>query len=198
MKKTVLIVISMMFCAMGFCKPDKRIIEWNGKSWVLNTKKSKVEKLNGTKNECGEGIYFLSEEETFKRFLVDSDYNKLSDKEFMHVGFFSGGKTVVSGYQEEKYKTDRIYDVVTDTVSEPLQNLWVYCAFVEGLGAFSFKNKKNELKAVLLDLNLNNVTGLEFDEFCELDFAKMVWHFRKGTEDYYVDKYGKIKKEKFN
>lgn len=194
MKKTVFVAIGLMFCVTAFCKPIKRFVEWDGNNWILNTRKSKVEKLKGSKYDCGEGIFFLYEDGTYKRFLVDSDYNKLSDKDFKHVGLFSNGKTVVSGYQEEQYETDRIYDVVTDTVSEPLQNLWVYCAFVKNLGAFSFKNKNGELKAVLCDLDLKNVTGWEFDEFCELDFSKTIWHFKKDGKDYFIDQNGEFKK----
>lgn len=193
MKKTVCVLISIMFCFAGFCKPvANRKVEWNGRSWILNDKESKVENLKGSKIDCGEGVYFLYEENSCKRFLVDVNNNKLSDKDFMHVGHFSEGKTIVSGYGEERYETDRIYDISTDTVSESLPNLWVYCAFVKNLGAFSYRNKNGELKAVLLDLNLKNVVGMEFDEFYELDFEKTIWHFKEKGKDYYIDSSGKF------
>lgn len=193
MKKTVLILVGLLWCISGFCKPlNKRKVEWNGEGWVLNTKEFISEKIIGLENYCGEGISFVYEDKTYKRFLVDKNKNKLSDKDFMHVGYFSKGKTIVSGYMEDEYESDRIYDVVTDTVSDPLENLWVYCAFVEGMGAFSYKNAEGKLKAVLLNLDLQNVVEMEFDEFCELDFEKTIWHFRKNGKDYFVNKNGKL------
>lgn len=194
MKRKVLMALFIAVnLNVAFAAGNKRVVEFSNQEWVLNIKKSAVKKLKSvsTSQDCEEGISFVFDESTKMRYLIDKNGNVLSEKQFMHVGRFSGGKTVVSGYLEEQYETDRIYDVMTDEVSDPIPNMWVYCGFVNGLGAFSVKTEDGQLKCVLVDFDLNNVVGIEFDVFCELS-RDGIWHFIKDNKDYFIDKDGKI------
>jgi len=194
MKKIVLV---SLFCILNLCflfaENDKRVVEWNDECWDLGSNISDFKKVVdiGSKKACGEGIDFVYDNSTKKKYLIDRNGKILSEKQFKHVGYFSDGKTVVSGYLEEKYESDRIYDVVTDEVSEPIPNMWIYCGFIDGLAAFSYKNESGQLKCILTDINLSNFLGIEFDQFYEHN-EDGTWRFEKDNVEYLIDKNGKL------